>query len=315
MIQNDHWNCAIAVCAFNRPKYLEKCLEYLSKTPDIIYHKVPVYIFCDGGKNATQKENSDIIAKYMFITDVFYQSENLCIAKHIHHIKETIFNNFNFDRLMFIEDDVVVSPYYYRFMNRALDCYNIIDPTIGMINSILNDHKILSEKFNTQTWFGDMYSNINQYIMLKNTWVLIKPVMEEYIERFVISSDNNYVEDHDGIIKWARDKIDKFDTPVVREKPIYLGSSQDSITNMAMRINNIKYVSSYVNRFLDIGEYGYHSTEQLYKESKFNEVVLDIMPNDANEINSIWYIDHNKEYACQIGMVERLNYSLPMEIL
>ena len=161
------WNCSIAVCAFNRPEYLLRCLEYLFKTPDIINNKVPVYVFCDGGIDATQEKNREIISHYPLVTKTFYQDENLCIPKHIHYLRETIFDEMGYNRLMFIEEDVLVSPYYYGFMNGVLDYYEKIDSTVGMVNSCLVNTDTLEEKNNRWNLFFDMEFNINNYVMLK----------------------------------------------------------------------------------------------------------------------------------------------------
>jgi hypothetical protein len=269
-----------------------KCLEYVSETPDIIENNVPVYIFCDGGVDATQKENADIIAKYPFVTETFYQSENLCIAKHIHYVRETVFDKMKYDRIMFLDDDVVVSPYYYRFMNRVLDFYDLTDSTVGMVNSCLICHEPLSRKIETQFNFWDIGLHINNHIMLKKTWNTIKPTMEEYMEKFIIPASDYRKVDYESVIKWARNKLSESPSPQATNKTTnaYLCGSQDSITNMSMRINNIRYVSSYVNRVIYIGEYGYHTYEepQMFKKFRFDKVVLDIMSNDAYEITKIY---------------------------
>lgn len=292
---NYTWNCAIAVCAYNRPDCLYRCLESIFQTPDILIYKVPVYIFCDGGKNSSQQKNSEIISKYPLITNTFYQSANLCIANHIHYIRETIFDKMNFDRMMFIEEDNIVSPYFYRFMNRVLDCYQTIDPTVGMVNSMLYNIDSLSEKFIKKSYFTDYIYNIPQYIITKKTWIAIQPYMQEYMELF-IKPANSYIEaDYCGAVKWAKEKIlnAHVNPDLVKRTLELLCGSQDSITNAMMRINNIRYVSSYVNRAINIGEIGFHSNKEIYESAGFGKSILDIIPEDANEIRSIY--DMNKQ--------------------
>jgi len=202
------WNCPIVICAFNRPDYLRRCMEYLFKTPDIAEYNIPIYIFCDGGIDATQEENTNIISQYPLVTKTFYQTENLCIAKHIFFLRETIFDVMNYPRMMFLEDDIIVSPFYYRFMNWALDAYQqVIDPTVGMINSRVRCLDTLDQKLNKQHAFSDLLSHLNNYIVLRNTWTIIKPTMLEYMEKFVVPASSYRNMDHDAVIAWAKEKL------------------------------------------------------------------------------------------------------------
>jgi len=63
-----------------------------------------------------------------------------------------------------------------------------------------------------------------------------------------------------------------------------------------MRINNLRYVSSYINRALNIGEWGYHSGPDYFKMEHLDEVTLDIMPIDEHELQSIYDMEISVEY-------------------
>lgn len=284
------WNCPVAICTYNRPNYLDRCLEYLFRSSDIIKDEVPVYVFCDGGIESTQEKNSEVIKKYPCVSEMFYQSENLCIARHMHHIRDVVFNRMNSDRLMFLEDDILVSPHYYTFFNRILDCYEVIDPTVGAVNSCLLNLDDPQYKLIAQSFFSDALAHINNFIMKKEVWKKIKPTMEEYLEKFVIPVSSYKDIDHEAVMKWAKDKLSSSDYSLTRDERTWaeLTSSQDSITNVAMRINNFRYMSSHVNRGINIGREGFHFTFEDYDKIGFGEVTLDIIPNDSDEITSIW---------------------------
>ena len=166
-----------------------------------------------------------------------------------------------------------------------------------MVNSSLACHESLSEKLGKQNYFWDVGFHINNYIIQKKTWEIIKPTMEEYLEKFITPASSYYTIDYDSIIKWARRK---FSFPFLQphNKLFFdnLCGTQDSISNMAMRINNIRYISSYVNRGLYIGRHGSHCDDKLFDELRFSGVVLDIIPNDVKEIKSIWDMNLKKEY-------------------
>jgi len=293
------WNCPIVICAYNRPDYLERCLDYLFKTPDIAESRVPVYVFCDGGSGSKQKENADLISHYPLVTKVFYQTENLCIAKHIFLIRETVFDKMGFPRMMFLEEDILVSPYYYRFINRVLDGYQtVIDPTVVMVNSSVICLETVSQKIFKQRDFSDCLSHLNNYVVLRSTWDVIKPIMQEYLDRFIISSPSYRELPHDKVMEWATNKIKSSDSPQAKNERTlrHLTSSQDSITNMAMRINNLRYVSSYVNRVLNVGRVGYHYEPEYFNKHGMDKMMLDVLSKDAEEVDTILDMDVRKEY-------------------
>lgn len=287
-MSKDKWNCPVVVCAYNRPDYLDQCLNAVVAFPEVQGGDVPVYVFCDGGPMATPNENAIIIAKYPQVTKIFWQTDNLCIAKHIHYIRQTIFDDLNYERMVFFEDDIVPSVYYYRYMNRALDIFSRRDDTVGVVNSCSVCLLSLVEKQMKHTLFSDSLSHLNNYVMLKRTWVTIKPTLQEYIDTFLPSGQSYRDINHDGVLEWASQKIlnAKNILPQVRIDITskHRTSSQDSITNVAMRINNLRYLSSFVNRILNIGKTGFHYRIGDYERHGLDKMTLDVFPEDSRKV-------------------------------
>lgn len=284
-MSKSEWNCPIVICAFNRPEFFSKCLEHISKTINLKENEIPVYVFCDGGPNSKQKEISEIISNYPIVTETFNQNTHLHVAKHIHFIRETIFDKMKYDRIMFIEEDILTSPYYYDFINRAFDWFEKHDQTVGVVNSSIICHETLDKKISNRMHFVDGLHSLTNYIMSKNTWNLIRPIMQEYVDKF----DYNKL-DIPGIISWAKDKLLKSNAEKAKRfcNSSFFNtfvSSQDSISNIAMRVNNICYISSGVNRVLNIGNVGVHINPVIF-EKLYGGINLDIIEEDKDEFNS-----------------------------
>lgn len=289
-MSENKWNYPIAVCAYNRPDYLDQCLQAIESFPEVIKGEVPIYLFCDGGEGAKQQENAEVATKYPHIVKIFNQNENFCIARHMHYLRETMFDVMNYDRIVCFEGDIVASPYYYGFMNQALDVLTKLDPTTGVVNSCTICSESLEEKRGKLNHFGDVLSHLNNYVMPKKTWTVIKSTIQEYIDEFIIPAEDYRSRDHNTIIEWERNKLKEANTPCATSLLIcnHLTSSQDSVTNVAMRINNLRYFSSYVNRVLNIGRIGFHYNEEEFERYGLDKIVLDIFPSDVS-IDSIYF--------------------------
>ena len=118
----------IVVFSYNRPDHLERTLEALSKN-DLANDSV-LYIYCDGARpNATEEQKMRV-------------EENRMVARAIAgfkevHIVESVLNKglsysiingvtemLNiYGRVIVLEDDIVTSPLFLRYMNLALDYY------------------------------------------------------------------------------------------------------------------------------------------------------------------------------------------------
>jgi hypothetical protein len=115
----------IAVFAFNRPQHLERTLEALAACPEASRSALTIY--CDGprhdadevpvqGVRAVARRASGFLS-----LDVVASEVNRGLAASIvSGIGEQLSVS---DRVVVVEDDLVVSPYFLRFMNEGLDMY------------------------------------------------------------------------------------------------------------------------------------------------------------------------------------------------
>ncbi len=118
----------ILIFIYNRPEYLEKTLESLALNP--LVSESTLYFFADGPKKDASIDDLNKISaarqvarkkKWGKEVFVFEQSENLGLANSIIQGVTKIINQTG--RVIVLEDDVEVSPYFLQYMNDALMVY------------------------------------------------------------------------------------------------------------------------------------------------------------------------------------------------
>jgi GT2 family glycosyltransferase len=115
----------IALFAYNRPTHMRRAVESLlanelAPTSDL-------YIFSDGPRNSAQepaiadvRRYANSVSGFRSVT-VVERATNLGLANSI--IDGTTRLTKEFDRVIVVEDDLVVSPRFLEYMNRALERY------------------------------------------------------------------------------------------------------------------------------------------------------------------------------------------------
>lgn len=116
----------IVLFAFNRPRHLHTTLLSLAKNEYAAQSDLIIY--CDGPRNeqdALMVKEVDVVIKNIngfHSVSVVKRDRNVGLAENmISGINEQIFVN---DRIIVLEDDLVTSPFFLRFMNEALAEYN-----------------------------------------------------------------------------------------------------------------------------------------------------------------------------------------------
>lgn len=114
----------VAIFAFNRPHHLRATLEALNTNPDFI--ESPIYLFCDGPRNSTERAvvietrevASALLPKHAQFT---FRDHNIGLRKSIFQGVSDVISHH--DKIVVVEDDLVVSPQFIRYMNSGLERY------------------------------------------------------------------------------------------------------------------------------------------------------------------------------------------------
>lgn len=115
----------IALFTFKRPQHTLRTLETLAANPE--FHQSPLHIFCDGARRPSeQSEVDDVIAlvqrwphpnKHIFVA-----AQNRGLSKSVRTGVTDLCERYG--RVIVVEDDLVLSPAFLRYMNDALTRYD-----------------------------------------------------------------------------------------------------------------------------------------------------------------------------------------------
>tara|TARA_A100001015_G_scaffold268529_1_gene319458 strand:- start:1702 stop:2604 length:903 start_codon:yes stop_codon:yes gene_type:complete len=124
-INNNLKTVPIVIFAFNRPSKLVSLLDSLEKNKE--FHDSEVYIFVDKYLEKSDKKNNQKVLEIANkplnskSTTVFYNDKNTGLKGNI--LKGINFIFENNQSAIFLEDDLVVGPYFLNFMNTSLYLY------------------------------------------------------------------------------------------------------------------------------------------------------------------------------------------------
>ena len=115
----------IALFVYNRPWHTQQTVESLQKNE--LASKSELFIYSDQGKNEETQKDVDKVRKYIINIDGFKKvtiikrDKNWGLANSIIDGVTTIVNKHG--RIIVLEDDLVTSPYFLKFMNESLKIY------------------------------------------------------------------------------------------------------------------------------------------------------------------------------------------------
>jgi hypothetical protein len=285
---------AIAVPCYNRPHYLQQCLNALETAPQV-QAGWPVYLFADGGPGATQDENQALFEAAAIPNKVVVSAdENLGCGRHLIHIRDLVFDKWHFDRLMLIEEDTVVAHSAITVLENALTwCQQHYD-NVEVVSSVIRCFISQAKK---PEYAGDVfYSNTHwtNYLMTRTAWEAIRAPLHEYrrlclMDRPYGSRDHNLCRAYmhkmtrgvsrplgerylpTGPIDWD---------PVTMFSTMNFPSGQDACTAASLFTAGLAKASLRVNRVLYIGAVGIHSRAHMFRGSGYDRVTLDVFPED-----------------------------------
>ncbi len=125
----------VVMFCFTRPDHLARTVESLLRNPEAAATHLTV--FCDAARSPAHRAGVDAVRQYVASIAGFasvtrvYRDANLGLARSIiEGVTAALRDN---DRVIVMEDDLVVSPHFLAFMNSALACYQD-DPQVASIH-------------------------------------------------------------------------------------------------------------------------------------------------------------------------------------
>ena len=126
----------ILLFVYNRPEHTRRCIQSLLKNS--LASESNLFIYADGAKDNTQQEAVNEVRNYIRSIQGFKQvtlmerNENWGLARNIIDGVTTQVNRYG--KVIVLEDDLVVAPYFLQFMNDALEVYKD-EPKVGHIQA------------------------------------------------------------------------------------------------------------------------------------------------------------------------------------
>jgi len=124
----------IALFVYNRPLHTKRTIESLQKNE--FASESDLFIFSDGPKNEASRAQVMDVRKYLAgvngfkSINVYERDENFGLARSIITGVTEITNKFG--RVIVMEDDLISSPYFLRFMNEGLEFYENEEKVISV---------------------------------------------------------------------------------------------------------------------------------------------------------------------------------------
>ena len=134
-VSRDH--APVALFAYRRPDHLRRALVSLAANPDA--DQTALNIYCDGAKSATEREAVEQVRQIARgVQDLgIFQSVRVIERDHNMGLAESVISGVTqtlegHDRVIVMEDDLVVSSDFLEFMNQALELYAINEEVISI---------------------------------------------------------------------------------------------------------------------------------------------------------------------------------------
>ncbi len=184
--QNFSEKCGVAVIAYNRPEYLTECILSIEKNPES--QTLPFFFFLDGDQDLEQNMNFEIISKSLIANKyIILRPTNFGIIKNNVDAKRFLFDWCNFEKVISIEEDVVLTSDYFdkliKLDNWAQSKYQNI-ATVQLwsycsLNQTAKKNQIQKVRQTIPAW------SFVTYCMGKKAWNAIAPYLYEYEKLFV----------------------------------------------------------------------------------------------------------------------------------
>ena len=139
----------IALFVYNRPRHVRYCIESLQK--NFLADKSELFIFSDGAKDCGQEKNVRSVREYIRNIQGFKrlhiveQPENKGLASNIISGVTDLVEKYG--RVIVLEDDLIVSPWFLTFMNEVLETYKDEENIVNVNGHLLKGKEPFPETF------------------------------------------------------------------------------------------------------------------------------------------------------------------------
>jgi len=268
---------AIAVMSFDRPHYLERVLQSVVSQQPFAHLQADFFLFQDGasslrsgavfGDAARLAEAQQVFGRYLPQGQVMGSAYNLGVALNFDRAERTLYDDLGYDVVLFLEDDLMLQPGYFRTVERLLDL-TADRSDIGMVSArgFANDTPlILQQQGAARVMLMDEHNWA--FAMRADAWRRRDAVLRPYL---ALMRQVDYRERDKGDMKLALHMLQR---SLGRYGKGYL-TSQDSMKNMAFELLGIHRLTTFANFARYIGKEGLHSNAEKFAARGYGRTVL-----------------------------------------
>jgi hypothetical protein len=250
---------------------------------------MPVVLACDGGPDAAQYENAAIAIRAKIPgLHLLMRPEHYGIGRNVYEAKRYLFEECKFDRVFYVEDDIRMSPHLMTLLQNMMAWIKANYSNECVVSTAVFCNMPLEEKQASLGLVSDCGYSLCNHMMSRECWILTRPWMQEYVQRFLQCPYKD--RDIARIGDWMRGIAERLPVhcgnrpfPVHWPAKEYFTSrpvsSQDGAMALALRLAGFSHAVALVNRAWHVGQTGENTTEESWQRS-YSQTKLDIFEED-----------------------------------
>ena len=275
----------VGIIAFNRPNYLRRLISSLEAQTEL--DGVDFHLYLDGAFNPISRniyaEQKDIDTCARLWESCKLPNKSLHKRDYNAGIGISCFEateqlTATYERVMQMEDDIVLSPHWFRLARILWDELES-HPDVYSFNPGFK--RVYRKERDTQYASNVTYAWNHMWCecFTADRWQRIRA---EYMEYHALVTGQDYrlfSEYQDGPVQ---------ELYFSKRMSPELARSQDGGREMAIRLNGMRRALLSVNRAIGIGQHGYHFTPQKFAEMGFENQTPFIFADDATREGFTW---------------------------
>ena len=276
-------NNAILLLGFNRVDYFGQTLAALQANEAA--HDCDLHVYLDGGEKARQEEIVALVKASTF-ENVNYvlRESNWGIGRHLIDARRTLFDELNYDRVILLEDDMILAPSYIQtVLDLSQWSQKFCDVGTVMAYNINNDS--LEQQQTQQDQVIATNRHFWGYVLTRDVWQIIKPIVYDFEKKYLMNS--SYAKRSHFRIRWmfmrswmSKKRQTRSGTRMVPDEclaapfpkiPRKSPTSQDAITALALWHHGFARITTRVSRAQYIGVEGFSFSPEVYAQMGFED--------------------------------------------
>ena len=272
---------AILLLGFNRVDYFQQTLSALEANSAA--HECDLHVYLDGGEKARQSELVELVQSSTFENPTFVlRQENWGIGRHLIDARRTLFDIHAYDRVILLEDDMLLAPSYIQTVIDLSDWSQQFSD-VGTVMAYNINHDAAELQVNQMPHVVATNRHFWGYAMTREVWDIIKHIIYDFEHKYL--SKNTYRDRSHFRIRWMfmRSVMSKKRhirtgknlippeclTPPFPRIPRKSPTSQDAITALALWHHGFGRITTRVSRAEYIGVEGFSFSPKLYADFGF----------------------------------------------